>query len=451
MVFQTAAQAEDFIFSSYMQVAANLTGPDAQTRHPWLARRLLDELGQPDRKFSSILVTGSKGKGSIALLTAKLLQGLGYRVGLVTSPHLLNFRERIRLGGRAISEADFIAGANRLEDPARQIMAELREQQYLSPAGLILGLAALYFADNHTDFVIIEAGRGGRYDDCVVLDNHLALFGPILLEHAAQLGPTVADIARNKVALLKPGGVGLSVPQSLEVQTILESHATNMNSQLFLVGRQLQPFEVRIEGEWLRLGIQTRFNRLEDLALPIPALYESENLAVALEAVEAATGNRAWSGQEQAALRETLRNIHWPGRMQTLAQNPLTVADCAVNGQSARSVLQSLAGRWHAPVAAIIGVPTDRDWRGVLQALSGHSQYVIFTEVANNRLAFPAEAADYARQFWPATAIYETSDFRAARELALRLQPAPQLLLILGTQSVIGAALREYGGDLEQL
>ncbi len=451
MRFETASQAEDFIFSSYMRVARRLSGPDSQTRNPLLARQLLDALGYPDRYFTSIAVTGSKGKGSIGVLTAKLLQALGYRVGFVSSPHLVNFRERVRVNGRAMSEAELIYYTNRIEIPARQIMAGLTGDQYFSPTGLILALACLYFDDRGVDFAVIEAGRGGRYDDCVVLDNPIALFGPILLEHPAQLGPTIEEIAVNKVALLKPGGVGVSVAQTPAVQTILDGRATEVGAGLVTVGRDLQITQPRIEGELLRLSVQGRGNQFDDLALSIPALYEAENLAVALGAIEVASDDQELRPEQRAALREALLQITWPGRMHTVTDSPLTVLDCAITGASARLMLESLRERLGRPVAAIVGVPADKDWPGVLQALVGRCDYVILTEVENIRLNFPPDAAEYARTLFGPTAVYTAPDFRAARALALNLQPNPQTLLVLATLSIIGVALRDYGWDTERL
>jgi dihydrofolate synthase / folylpolyglutamate synthase len=450
--FETAAQAEDFIFSSYMSVESRLTGPDAQTRTPALTRRLLDSLGEPDYNFTSILVTGSKGKGSIAFLTARLLQALGYRVGLVTSPHLLNFRERIRLDGRAIPEADLVRLVNRLEVPAREIIDALTDDRYLSPTGLIIAVASLYFSEQEVDFAVIEAGRGGRYDDCVVLDNPLALFGPVLLEHSEKLGDTLSDIAANKVALLKKGGVGISVPQAAEVQTIMEAWSYQVGGGFVLTGRDLRVIEPQINEGKLQAAVQGRYNLFEDLRLAIPALYEAENLAVALGAIEVIRDEQELQPYQKRYLQEALADLVWPGRMHILAGEPFTVLDGTVARQSARSVLDSLAGRWQPPLAAIVGIPADKDWQGVLQELAPYCDQLILTQAANPRLKFPAEAAAYARAIFPAgTSIEEAPNLAAARALlANRPQPV-KTLLILGTQSLVADTLREYHFDLEQI
>ncbi len=452
MPFETPAQAEDFIFSSYMRVESRLTGPDSQTRTPALTRRLLDSLGEPDYNFTSILVTGSKGKGSIAFLTARLLEALGYRVGLVTSPHLLNFRERIRLNGLAIPAEDLVRLVNKLEEPAREIIDSLSEDRYLSPTGLIIAVASLYFAEQEVDFAVIEAGRGGRYDDSVVLDNPLALFGPVLLEHPDKLGATLADIAATKVALLKKGGVGISVPQMLEAQTIMESWSFQVGGGFVVVGRDLTPVEPRIEGDKLNLAVQGRFNLFEDLALSIPALYQAENLAVALGAIEVVRDEQELQPYQKLRLREALAGLVWPGRMQTMTEQPLTVLDGTVARQSARSVLGSLSGRLQKPLAAIVGVPADKDWQGVLQELVPYCDHLVLTRAANPGLKFPSEAAAYARSIFSATTIIEEAPDLAEARVRLAKRPqSPATILILGTQSLVADTLRDFKFDLEQI
>lgn len=452
MPFETPAQAEDFIFSSYMSVESRLTGSDAQTRTPALTRRLLDSLGEPDHNFTSILVTGSKGKGSIAYLTARLLEALGYRVGLVTSPHLVNFRERIRLNGKAIPADDLVRLVNQLEEPAREIIDSLTEDRYLSPTGLVIAVASLYFAEQEVDFAIIEAGRGGRYDDCVVLDNPLALFGPVLLEHPDKLGATLEDIAATKVALLKKGGVGISVPQAPEAQTIMETWSFQVGGGFVLAGRDITVIDPRIEGDKLRLSVQGRFNLFEDLNLSIPALYQAENLAVALGAVEVVRDEQELQPYQKWRLQEALSGLVWPGRMQTLSEQLLTVLDGTVARQSARSVLDSLAGRLQRPLAAIVGVPSDKDWQGVLQELAPVCDHLVLTRAANPRLKFPAEAAAYARSIFPAGAVIEEAPgIAAARARLANLAQSPGTILILGTQSLVADTLREFNFDLEQI
>ena len=455
MPFQTPAQAEDFIFSSYMAVESRLSGPDSQTRSPELARKLLEGVGSPDAAFTSIVVAGSKGKGSIAFLTSKLLESFGYRVGLVTSPHLVNFRERIRFNGRAIPPEDFVRLVNRVEGPAREIIDALPEGRYLSPTGLILAVAALYFAEQGVEIAVVEAGRGGQYDDSVVLDNPLVLFGPILLEHAAQLGGTLSEIAATKAALLKRGGVGVSVPQEAEVQDVLVGWSYQVGGGLVLAGRDIQAINPRIVGDKLHVSVQARYNFFEDFTLAIPALYEASNLAVALAAFEIIRDEQELMPDEKQILREAMANLDFPGRMQILSEAPFTLLDGAIARPSVQSVLESLTqnGRLQRPLTAIVGVPEDKDWKGVLWELSAVCDHLILTGVKNKRLKFPGfEAVEFARRIFPAPAVIEEADYIAdARRLLAKSSRSPATILILGTQSLLTDTLRDYNFDLEQI
>lgn len=455
MPFETAAQAEDFIFSSFMAVESRLSGPDAQTRSPELARQLLDGVGEPDATFTSIVVAGSKGKGSIAFLTSKLLESFGYRVGLVTSPHLVNFRERIRFNGRAIPPEDFVRLVNRVEGPARAIIAGLPEGRYLSPTGIILAVASLYFAEQAAEFAVVEAGRGGQYDDSVVLDNPLVLFGPILLEHSAQLGGTLAEIAATKAALLKSGGVGVSVPQEPEALDVLVGWSYQVGGGLVVAGRDVQVITPRIAGDKLHVSVQARYNLFEDFTLAIPALYEATNLAVALAAFEIVRDEQELQMDEKEILREAMANLKFPGRMQTLSDSPFTLLDGAIARPSAQSVLESLtqAGRLLRPLTAIVGVPADKDWKGVLWELSSVCDHLILTGVKNPRLNFPgAEAVEFARSIFPvSTVIEEAEGIAEARAMLGKSAQSPATVLILGTQSLLSDTLRDYNFDLEQI
>ncbi|MBN9387144.1 MAG: hypothetical protein J0I20_03755 [Chloroflexi bacterium] len=455
MPFETAAQAEDFIFSSYMAVESRLSGPDAETRSPELARQLLDAVGEPDATFTSIVVAGSKGKGSIAFLTSKLLESFGYRVGLVTSPHLVNFRERIRFNGRAIPPEDFVRLVNRVEGPAREIIASLPEGRYLSPAGIILAVASLYFAEQDAEFAVVEAGRGGQYDDSVVLDNPLVLFGPILLEHPAQLGGTLAEIAATKAALLKSGGVGVSAPQEPEVLDVMVGWSYQVGGGLVVTGRDVQVINPRIVGDKLHVSVQARYNLFEDFTLAIPALYEATNLAVALSAFEIVRDEQELQMDEKEILREAMANLKFPGRMQTLSESPFTLLDGAIARSSAQSVLESLSqdGRLLRPLTAIVGVPADKDWKGVLWELSSVCDHLILTGVRNPRLKFAgAEAVEFARSIFPAsTVIEEAGGIAEARAMLGKSAQLPATTLILGTQSLLADTLRDYNFDLEQI
>ncbi|MCL6627173.1 MAG: bifunctional folylpolyglutamate synthase/dihydrofolate synthase, partial [Alicyclobacillus shizuokensis] len=164
-------------------------GPDRVVRHPEWTGRLLAELGNPDAAAFNVAVTGSKGKGSNAILLAAILQCLGLRVGLFTSPHLIDFMERIRLGGQVMPEAVFVHWMTQVYDEARRL--PVPPSQYIGPVGLLACVAALWFADEQTDVNVFELGRGALHDDVNQVRHEGALLTPVFLEHARELGPTL--------------------------------------------------------------------------------------------------------------------------------------------------------------------------------------------------------------------------------------------------------------------
>lgn len=161
MEFTSQSQVEDMIYSSYLRAINNITQTlDEEVRKPELTRVLLDAVGSPDRNQKYILVTGSKGKGSTSRFISSLLSHLGYKVGLFTSPHLVDFNERIRVNGQAIATEDFVRLGNVIRGGFHQIEEQLAADEYQGPVGVALAIAALYFKEKGTDINVIECGRG---------------------------------------------------------------------------------------------------------------------------------------------------------------------------------------------------------------------------------------------------------------------------------------------------
>src|SRR5262249_25445674 len=161
--------------------------------------------------------------GSTTVITAKLLQHLGHTVGMITSPHLASWRERIRINGRAIPEADLIRILDDLAPEIDAIEATLSENQYFSPQGIFLAIALRWWAENNVSAAVLKAGGGGRFAASAVVPTRLSLFTPIMLEHTAQLGPTLERIAWHKSGIIKPHSYAYSVPQATEVLEVLQT------------------------------------------------------------------------------------------------------------------------------------------------------------------------------------------------------------------------------------
>ena len=182
--FDSFYEAVRYIFSTYVKSAPHRPpGLDRDVRQPWHTRQLLDGLGAPDRLLRTIKVTGSKGKGSTARMIAGLLQVHGYRVGLFSSPHLVDFTERIRVDGKAISEPEFMEILAAVRPLADRLAADFAPREYFGPVGLVAVVACLYFARRSTDVNVFELGRGARYDDVNQMAGEWAVLTPVLWEH----------------------------------------------------------------------------------------------------------------------------------------------------------------------------------------------------------------------------------------------------------------------------
>ena len=186
-------------------------------RNQQAARKLLNDIGSPDRGQAIVLVTGSKGKGSTASFISSLLQANGYKTGLFTSPHYFSFNERIQVNGEAISDADLIRLANQIAPFVNKCMNELTANEYLGPIGIALAIALLYFKEQNVDYIILEAGKGGKYDDTNVVHNQWAVITPILREHIDELGPTISQIIEHKLGIIKKDSTAFISKQQLHV------------------------------------------------------------------------------------------------------------------------------------------------------------------------------------------------------------------------------------------
>jgi dihydrofolate synthase / folylpolyglutamate synthase len=442
----TLKEATNTVYSSYMRVADRMHGYDSATRHPEHSRRLLEKLNLAIDKLPAIAVTGSKGKGSTAILSAAILQACGYRVGLVTSPHLVNFNERIRLNGVAISDADFCRIMTEIAPAIAEIDAELQGTlEYVGPNGVILAAALKYFTEQGVEILVLEAGRGGRYDEISLVQNKVACFTPIMAEHLDKLGPTVADVAWNKAGLLKVGGAAVSAPQTPEVRQILAQEILELNAKLLVVGTDFEYVQEFLEqGQSVTVRLE---NEKFSFELPTHVRFQGQNAAVALAAVAELVGVEKVRQSFQA---ERLRNLRLAGRSEIISQNPLVLVDGAINRDSAREFFSWADKISPSPVVLVTSLPADKDFRGVLQTLSMSARTVIVTQASNINLHFDhAAVIEAAREFFP-DVVLETNVNVAFAE-GLRRVGSHGTLWSVGTQSLVRDALLQWKSDYSSI
>lgn len=450
MQIHNEGEAITRIFQSMRKLRGQPRGYDEQTRDVGPTRRLLFEHKLLDQPREYAVVTGSKGKGSTTVITAKLLQHLGHRVGLITSPHLVSWRERIRVNGRCISEPDLCRILNDLLPEIDAIEASLHEQQYFSPQGIFLGIALRWFDEQKVTAAVLEVGRGGRFDDIAVVPNELSLFTPIMLEHPEYIGPTVERIAWHKAGIIKPYSYAYSVPQTPAVMDVLQREAEGAGAEFsWIAPKDMGEYRGSTpNGQRISMG------RYGEVMLSLMGRYQIENATLAVIGAGNMHGRLQGISHGSAEyiqrIRAGLADVVWPGRCQQMQDRPLVYVDGAINAESAALLVESVREALRPPVVSIIGVPADKDYTGVYREMAGVSGGMILTETPRNPSLHwlrPEQALAAAREHHP--------DAEYAGSLAEAVDQAKErvgvdgTVLIIGTQSIVAESMALWGQNFE--
>ena len=425
-------QAIKFIYQSYVKAQPHIDPNlmDIYKRHPGYCRQLLLDLGLDLTDPPSVLVTGSKGKGSTSVLIAGLMQAMGARTGLFTGPHLVDFCERIRLNGRKIPEEDLIRLIEAVRPKVEAICNGMPPAHYMGPVGTIMAVALLWYKEEGTDFHVIECGRGALADDANVLRNRWSVLTPVMLEHPDSLGPTLLDIAANKMAVIKSGQeLCVSYRQVPEVVRLLRAFCRRMGVPLKLMGTD---FDVQVVSTGLEGSVfkYTSKYRESTFRVPLPGRFQAFNAGAAIALAEEIRH------AEDAVLQTGLDSVRWPGRCELVPGEPLIILDGAINAESA-AFLKELLEQTARPIELIVGVPADKDWQGVIRTLAPMAKTVWLTTASNPHLVFPPDEAVLAEAAKYNADCRLAPDMAAALELAAEAAKAQGVVVIAGTQSLI--------------
>jgi len=410
---------------------------------------LLEELGNPQSKYPIIHVAGTKGKGSVSALCASALKAAGYKSGLYTSPHLLDYCERIQINGEPISHEFMVE----LVEAIKPAVAKVPK---LTTFEITTALGFLAFAKQGVNAAVIEVGLGGRLDATNVVIPKVAVITSLSYDHMAVLGDTLAKIAGEKAGIIKQGVPVVSSSQKDEALEVLERVAGQRECEFILVGRDVkfERFSSSLEGQELAISDQLLAFGDERLAvsgqktgviLKIPLLgsHQVENAATAYEALKA-------SGIpiSDEAIQKGFSQVKWPARFEVLRREPPVVIDSAHNRDSALRLRQTLDEYFpEKPVVLIFCALEDKDISGMLEELKLRLELVVATQ-ANHPRAPAAEwtAEQVKKAGIPVEAVSPVS---AALERALELAGAHKMVLAAGSVAFageVGAAWRKRTG-----
>jgi len=414
-------------------------------------RRAVELLGDPQRSFRVIHITGTNGKGSTARIADALLRAHGLRTGVLTSPHLERVNERITIDGEPVSDEAFARGYEDVEPFLQMVDAELAErgERRLTFFEAFTVLAFAVMADAPVDVAVLEVGMGGTWDSTNVADGDVAVITPIALDHTNRLGSTVEAIAREKAGIIKADAIVVSAAQQPEALAVLEARAAEVGARLLLDGRDfsLEAQSVAVGGQLIAVrGLAAEYL---DQLVPLMGAHQGRNAALALVAVEAFLG-----GGTQPMTAEVLADgfaaATSPGRLDTIVAEPLVIADAAHNPHGAASLRAALGEYFGLErVTLVLGVLAGKDAAGVLTELEPVIDEVFVTQSTSERALDADELAAQAVAVLGAERVVVETDLATALETARDAAADRQgAVVVTGSVTLLGDVIghaREAG------
>jgi len=420
-------------------------------------RRMMTALGSLDRSkigqpFASIHVVGTNGKSSTTRMIAAILQRHGLRTGAYTSPHLISYTERVQIGERDLDGEEFAAAISRAAWAAEHVNHTLSGDDHVTQFELLTAAALWAMAERGVQVAVVEAGLGGRYDATSVIDSRVTVLTNVGLEHTRWLGPTVSDIAEEKLAVLLPGTTlvlgGDLAPEALAVA---ERVAREQDARIVPAGgssSDRSPPDLQAHGAERPTAPLAAHPAETPLAASGP--FQRRNFALARTAAESYLRELGIEWREDA-VREAAAETVVEGRLQIVAENPLTVLDGAHNPDATLALIEALPeildahppARPPRPLALVLGVLEDKDAASMLRALLGVCERAWFTAPPSSRALSPAALQSLARQLGFDAVACEPEPARALVEAQRWARERGDGAAVLATGSVylVGALL----------
>jgi dihydrofolate synthase/folylpolyglutamate synthase len=439
-------------------------------------RVLLGALNHPERKFPGVLIAGTNGKGSTAATLASILRASGLRTGLYTSPHLVRINERIRINGAEISDDDFALLHDVVDRTAERLVEEGELPWHPSFFEMLTAIAFEYFAQNKVQIAVLEVGMGGRLDATNVIETQVSVITDISLDHQKFLGNTVAEIAREKAGIIRPGGVVVTLPQQPQANdvignTILELGAQGVSAVPFVppVSPGSEAYLVRSIDE-KPLIAEFAEKRAQDaeksssqssgyisrypllvmgkqilVETPLVGRHQLRNIALAIAAAEVLS--HQGFGITPETIERGIRETRWPGRFQLVPAElaaPEYVFDVAHNPAGAWALRSALSTCYEdRALTFVFGAMRDKSIGEIAEILFPLAVRVIATRADNPRSATPDEIREAAAR--TATDIEDAIDVAAALDRARSLAAPRGVVVITGSIYIVGEAMRALG------
>jgi dihydrofolate synthase/folylpolyglutamate synthase len=343
----------------------------------------LEKLGRPHFKYPSILVAGTNGKGSVCKALSKILEFSGYKVGLYTSPHLIDVKERIKINEENISEEEFNENIMRL----KKIIEKQPVHMYPTYFEALTIIAFLYFYKEKIDILVCEVGMGGRFDATNVLPSFIEVITKIGLDHTEFLGKTYREIANEKSGIIKEKTVVLSAKQKKEAKEVIIKKANDRNSEILIYGDDFKGRLLNISPEGMIFNFYGR-EKIKNLKTLLLGIHQIENLSIAIE-TSLILKEKGYKIEEEN-IKRAIENVKWPCRFQILKKNPYIIVDGAHNLDGVKNLMKNLKKIFpDKNFSFLVGILRDKDYKNMVKILQRYTENIIFTKPNSERAIQP--------------------------------------------------------------
>jgi dihydrofolate synthase/folylpolyglutamate synthase len=356
-------------------------------------QKLLTLVGKPHKKIHTVHIAGTKGKGSTATMLSKMLEENHYKVGLYTSPHVVNLHERIMVNSKMISEAEMLGLMNRIFAPVEKI-SKTDQPTFFE---IMTALAFMHFADVEVDIAVIETGLGGRLDSTNVIRPKVVGITSLSIDHQRQLGGTIDSIAKEKAGIFKKGVPIVTVQQEPEAMRVLKSEALTVKAPLSVTGGDID-FSYRFEtsrehGPHTRICLTTQTSKFEHLKVPLHGKHQAINCGLALAMLDKLKSTGYKIDAEKAT--QGLNKVSLTGRMEMICDDPRIMIDAAHNAASIKALIHAIGQNIpYDSMVVIFGCNNDKDVKGMLYQLQYGADKVVFTRSNSAKAMSPEDLAD---------------------------------------------------------
>jgi dihydrofolate synthase/folylpolyglutamate synthase len=422
-------------------------------------RVLLEALERPERRFPSVLIAGTNGKGSTAATLASILHASGYKTGLYTSPHLVRINERVHIGRKEIPDHDFALIHDLVDRTAERLVTEGELPWHPSFFEMLTAIAFEYFARERIDIAVLEVGMGGRLDATNVVEPRVSVITDISLDHQKFLGDTLTEIAREKAGIIRPNGIVVTLPQTPEANDVIGNTILALGAKGVSAVPYVPPVSPNSDHYLLpgqdQAGYVAKYplllmGQVITVETPLVGRHQLRNTALAIAAV-VELAQQGFANITPSAIEKGIRETRWPGRFQVLPatpEHPEVVFDVAHNPAGAWALRSTLSATYEdRPLVFVFGAMRDKAIGEIAEILFPLADRVIATHVENPRAATSAEIRAAARRV--AVDIEDAPDVPSALTLARAAAGTRGLVVVTGSIYIVGEAMRSLGARIE--